>query len=70
MKVGVKLFNRAGEVVHERDEAPKEVGGAVMVTFKGVHYSYRGLFSRNERQVLLAKPYAKFEECNPPLALD
>jgi hypothetical protein len=69
MKVGLKLFNKANELVHEREDAPKEVGDAAMVQYEGKFYSYRSIHTRSDREILLNGPYARFDECNAPLIL-
>jgi hypothetical protein len=66
VKVGIKLFNKAGTVVAEKDLAPREVGNAGVVMFGDTYYGYAGLFGKANPE----RPYVKFVECDPPVSLD
>ncbi len=66
MKVGVKLFDKNNKVVFEQDTAPEGVGTVSMVVHQGVHYAYRSIMDNSQWR---NAPYARFDECDPPLEL-
>ena len=65
MHIALRLINEAGELVHERPTLPRPTAHMSMIVFRGVHYSYAGLFLDNAS----GKRYASFRQSPPPYEL-